>query len=303
LTKCHEGDIRKASSLEHCDEVLPSEMLAQDAWWYPFRVSTIQTAPIRQQEVREVMIDVEYSDKVAVVRLNRGTTNPLNLEFVGELAAMLREVRTDAQARGIVLRSTNEKFLSIGFDVPQLYGLSEGDFQLFYDAFNDMCFDLYTMPKPTVAAITGHAIAGGCILALCCDYRLIAAGRRLMGLNEVKLGVPVPYLVDCVLRDLAGVRHAREILEMGEFYRPEELLRLGMVDEVFPLKDVVAKAIAKAEQLGAMPPLAYEVIKRNRVERVAGEVQARWEERRREFVKCWYSEEARERLRAAMESF
>jgi enoyl-CoA hydratase/carnithine racemase len=212
-------------------------------------------------------------------------------------------VKADSQARAIVLRGSNKKFFSIGFDVPQLYGLPEGEFQLFYDSFDHMCFDLYTMPKPTVAAITGHAIAGGCILALCCDYRLVAAGRRLMGLNEVKLGVPVPYLVDCVLRDLVGVRYAREILELGEFYRPEEQLRYGMVDGVFPLEDLVAKAIGKAEQLGALPSLAYQMIKRSRVERVAAEVLAKWEERRRQFVKCWYSEEARKRLRAAMDRF
>jgi enoyl-CoA hydratase/carnithine racemase len=132
---------------------------------------------------------------------------------------------------------------------------------------------------------------------------LIAAGRKLMGLNEVKLGVPVPYLIDCVLRDLVGVRYAREILEMGEFYPPQELLRLGMVDEVCAVEDVLAQAIRKAEQVGAIPPLAHEAIKRNRVERVAGEVLAKWEERRRQFVKCWYSEEARERLRAAMDRF
>jgi enoyl-CoA hydratase/carnithine racemase len=249
------------------------------------------------------MVEVESCDTVAVVRLNLGITNALNLEFVGELAAALQQVKTDSQARGMVLCGSNQKFFSIGFDVPQLYGLSEGEFRVFYESFNDLCFDLYTMPKPTVAAITGHAIAGGCILALCCDYRLIAAGRKLMGLNEIKLGVPVPYLIDCVLRNLVGARYAREIVEMGEFYQPEESLRLGMVDEVCAVEDAVARAIGKADRLGAMPPLAYEVIKRNRVERVAGEVLAKWEERKREFVKCWYSEAARERLRAAMERF
>lgn len=75
---------------------------------------------------------------------------------------------------------------------------------------------LYTLPKPVVAAITGHAIAGGCILALCCDYRFISEGRKLMGLNEVKLGVPVPYLADRVLHALVGTRYAREIIESGE---------------------------------------------------------------------------------------
>jgi enoyl-CoA hydratase/carnithine racemase len=249
------------------------------------------------------MVEVDYRNTVAIVSLDRGITNALSVECVTELAGVIEGVKTDSQARGIVLSSTNDKFFSIGFDVPQLYGLPEDDFRLFYESFNDMALGLYAMPKPTVAAITGHAIAGGCILALCCDHRLIAAGRKLMGLNEVKLGVPAPYLVDCVLRDLVGVRHAREILALGEFYPPEEVLRLGMVDEVIAPEEVVARAVDKAEQLGAMPQLAYEIIKRNRVERVAAEVLGKWEERKRDFVNCWYSEEARERLRAAMDRF
>ena len=249
------------------------------------------------------MIEVNYRDTVAIVRLNRGITNALNLECVDELTEVFQQVKTDSQVRGMVLCATNEKFFSIGFDIPQLYGLSEGDFPFFYESFNRMCLELYTMPKPTVAAITGHAIAGGCILALCCDYRLIAAGRKLMGLNEIKLGLPVPYLIDCVLRDLVGVQNAREIIEMGEFHRSKESLQLGMVDEVMALGEVMGKATEKAAQLGEMPQMAYETIKRNRVEGVEGEILTKWEERKREFVKCWYSEETRERLRAAMEMF
>jgi enoyl-CoA hydratase/carnithine racemase len=249
------------------------------------------------------MVEVNYRDTVALVRLNRGITNAINLECVRELADALQQVKTDSQAQGMVLSGTNDKFFSIGFDIPQLYDHSEADFKLFYDAFNQVCLDLYTLPKPTVAALTGHAIAGGCILALCCDYRLIAAGRKLMGLNEVKLGVPVPYLVDCVLRNLVGVRHAREIVELGEFYRPEQSLRLGMVDEVIASADVLARAAQKAEQLGALPQRAYELIKRNRVEEVAAQVLGQWEDKKREFVSCWYSEVARERLRAVMDRF
>ena len=112
------------------------------------------------------------------------------------------------------------------------------------ELFNQVCMELYTMPKPTVAAVTGHAIAGGCILALCCDYRFAAEGRKLMGLNEIRLGVPVPYLADCVLRQIVGARNAREIMETGEFYLPEQSLQIGMIDRVLPLEKVVADSIA-----------------------------------------------------------
>ncbi len=74
------------------------------------------------------MIEVNYRDTVAIVRLNRGITNALNLECVDELTEVFQQVKTDSQVRGMVLCATNEKFFSIGFDIPQLYGLSEGDF-------------------------------------------------------------------------------------------------------------------------------------------------------------------------------
>lgn len=153
------------------------------------------------------LIRREYRDRVAILKLNRGIINALNLQLVNQLAENLQKVRDDSDVHSLVLCSSNEKFFSIGFDIPELFKLTRKDFRVFYQAFNRVCMDLYTLPKPTIAAITGHAIAGGCILALCCDYRFIAEGRKLMGLNEIKLGIPVPYPGDCILRHVAGTRN------------------------------------------------------------------------------------------------
>jgi enoyl-CoA hydratase/carnithine racemase len=249
------------------------------------------------------MICVEYRDQVAIVKLGRPVTNAINLQLVHELAETLEGVKHNGDVHSLVLASSNDKFFSIGFDIPQLFDLTREDFRSFYQAFNRMCLDLYTLPKPTVVAITGHAIAGGCILALCCDYRFIAQGRKLMGLNEIRLGVPVPYVADCVLRHLVGVRHARDIMDTGEFHGPEELLRMGVVDQVWPLEQVLPQAVEKAGLLGALTQQAFAMIKRNRVEVVEAQVLARLEERERFFVERWYSDEARGLLREAMEKF
>ena len=249
------------------------------------------------------MVCVEYSDKVAILKLNRSVTNALNLQLVEELGETLREVRHSSDVHSLVLASSNDKFFSIGFDIPQLFELTREDFDSFYQTFNRMCLDLYTLPKPTVAAITGHAIAGGCILALCCDYRLIAAGRKLMGLNEIKLGVPVPYLADRVLWQIVGVRYAREITDMGEFYRPEELLRMGAVDQVLSSEQVLQKSVEKARLLGLLPQEALAAIKQNRVEMVEAQVLAHLEEKEQFFIERWYSAQARKRLQEAMERF
>jgi enoyl-CoA hydratase/carnithine racemase len=249
------------------------------------------------------MIDLEHHDKVAVIKLDRGVTNALNLQLVSELAETLGRLKRDSDVHALVLGSGNEKFSSIGFDIPQLFELGEEDFRFFYRTFNRLCLDLYTLPKPTVAAITGHAIAGGCILALCCDYRFIAQGRKLMGLNEVKLGVPVPYPADCILRDLVGVRQARQMVDSGEFYEPEALCRMGVVDQVLPLEQVLPESIEKARLLGALPQEAFALVKRNRVEAVEAQVLAHLEEKEQLFVERWYSAEARGRLKGAMEKF
>ncbi|KPJ72345.1 hypothetical protein AMJ52_06590 [candidate division TA06 bacterium DG_78] len=249
------------------------------------------------------MIHVEYDSTVAIVKLDRDVTNALNLELVTELDTMFQEVKDNPDVHSLVLSSTHEKFFSIGFDIPELFKLSKDNFSIFYKAFNRLCLDLYTFPKLTIAAITGHAVAGGCILALCCDYRFIAEGKKKMGLNEIKLGVPIPYPADCMLRQIVGFRNSREIVDSGEFYLPEKLLHLGVVDEILPLDLVLAKAIEKARSLDALSPDAFALIKRNRVEAVEAQIMPKLREKERIFLEYWFSDETRKRLKAAMEKF
>lgn len=248
-------------------------------------------------------ISVDHQDTVALARLSRGVTNALDLDLVNELGALLERIERDPSASALVLGSQADKFFSIGFDIPHLFELPRKDFKEFYTAFNRVCLSLYTLPKPTVAAITGHAVAGGCILALCCDYRFMGEGKKLMGLNEIKLGVPVPYLADCALRNIVGTRYARDMMDTGEFYAPAELLRMGLVDEVLPVGDVIARAVEKARLLGTWPRGAFAQIKRNRVEEVEQRVLAQGEEKERLFLDSWYSDEARQRLGEAIEKF
>ncbi len=249
------------------------------------------------------MISVDRLGQVALVRLDRGVTNAINLDGVNELAAVIQEVKDEPDVWGLVLGSTNDKFFSIGFDIPHLFDLTKEDFDRFYRAFNRLCLELYTLPKPTVASITGHAIAGGCILALCCDYRYIAAGRKLMGLNEIKLGVPVPYVADCVLQALVGTRNARDILDSGEFFTPKDSIQLGLADRILPPDQVEEQALAQAELLGSQPAEAFGTIKLNRTEPVTARITGQLERKEALFIDLWYSEPVRERLRSAMERF
>ncbi len=253
--------------------------------------------------MNQKMIRIEYHNKVAIVKLDRDVTNALNLELVTELNKTLQKVKNNPDINSLVITGSNEKFFSIGFDIPQLFGFSKDDFKVFYKAFNRVCLELYTLPKLTIAAITGHAVAGGCILALCCDYRFIAEGRKKMGLNEIKLGVPIPYPADCILRQIVGFRNAREIVDTGEFYLPDKLLQMGMVDLILPLDQLLVKSIEKAKLLGALSQDAFAMSKRNRVEMVEAQVLAKLKEKERLFLECWYSAETRKRLKEAIAKF
>jgi enoyl-CoA hydratase/carnithine racemase len=240
---------------------------------------------------------------VAVVSLAKGVTNPLGSQLVAELLETVQLVRDDPGAKAMVLTSESDRFFSIGLDIPELIGLDREGFTAFAGMFDRLCIELYAMPRPTVAAITGHATAGGAILALCADHRVMASGRKVMGLNEVKLGVTVPYTTVRMLRDLVGGRTASRIMEMGEFHGPEESLALGMVDEVVPPGEVMKVAIELATSLAASPTEAYAAIKGTRTAPIVAEIEARLEERRAEFVDLWYSPHAREQLELAMQKF
>jgi len=248
-------------------------------------------------------IDVVIRENVAIIKLSREVTNAINLKLIQELSDYLRTAKDDTNISGLVLTSANEKFFSIGFDIPALINLEKKDFREFYQAFNKLCVDLYTFPKPIVAAITGHAVAGGCILTICCDYRFIAEGKKLMGLNEIKLGVPLPYPVDCILRQIVDDRNVRRILYTGDFFPPEETIRMGLVDGVMPLEQVLPASTEKVRSIAILSLDAFGIIKQNRTEKVEAQIRAGLVEKEKTFVDLWYACETREKLKAALEKF
>ena len=254
-------------------------------------------------EIRMDQINVEHDEHVAILKLNRGITNALNLDFLQELSNNLQNLAQDDSVKGVVIASNNNKFFSIGFDLPQLFELNQDKLRSFYQTFNRVSLEIYTFPKPVIAALTGHAIAGGCILAICCDYRFIANDRKLMGLNEIKLGLPVPYPADCILRQLLGPKNAQEMVYTGEFYQPERSLQMGLVDQVVSLENVVQKSIEKAKTLAAMPTQAFEIVKRNRVEPIKEQIQKQLKKKEQFFYKCWFSENTHELLKEAITKF
>jgi enoyl-CoA hydratase len=240
---------------------------------------------------------------VAIVRLAKGVTNAIGMQMVNDLRAKVAEVRDDPEARALMLTSESDRFFSIGLDIPELIEYDKAQFTQFVQLFDRLCIELYSLPKPTVVAIRGHATAGGAILALAGDHRVIASGRVVMGLNEVRLGVTVPYPPDQMLRDLVGNRIARDVMEVGDFYNPEELLAMGLVDEVVPPDEVLFIARELATSLASSSTEAYAAIKANRTGPVVVAIERDLPAKQTEFVAMWYSPGARAQLEEAMLKF
>ena len=238
--------------------------------------------------------------EVALVRLNNGVTNSLTAKLVEELAQVLDFVKH--RFKGMVLAG-GEKFFSMGFDIPSLLKGSQEEMTQYFNNINQAWLDLYTLPVPTVAAVKAHAIAGGTIFAIMCDWRVAAKGRTLLGLNEIKLGVPVPYLSDLVLRQLTGEHAADEIVFMGEFLDSDQALKAGLVDQVTEKGQVEELALSKVAQLAAQPAPAFREIKSCRVERVAALYKENHQQRNAKFLEMWCADKTRPILEEAAKKF
>jgi enoyl-CoA hydratase len=234
-------------------------------------------------------VNVRVEGGVAAVILCRGKVNALDEPTIDELKDQFRELEVDEAVRAVVF-SGEGKFFSFGFDIPGFLGHSKPEFSRFLTKFTDLYTYLFTYPKPVVAALNGHTVAGGLMLALACDRRFMAAGKGKVALNELVFGSSVFAGSVEMLRFAVGDRNAEEVLYTGAMVLPEEALRLGLVDEVCPAEELLGKAMAAARELGGKSQPAFQSMKRLLRGPVAEGMRRREGASITEFVDIWYSE-------------
>jgi enoyl-CoA hydratase len=206
------------------------------------------------------MLAIERRGEVAVLRLEHGKANALDLELLAGLAARLDEIEGSA-ARALVLTGRGAIF-SAGVDLFRLLDGGSGYLERFLPALDAALLRLFTFPRPAVAAVNGHAIAGGCILALACDHRLLADGPGRIGVPELLVGVPFPALPLEIVRAALPAHRAQEAIVTGRTYPAGEALARGFADELVPAEGLLDRACEVAAALGAVPQEAYALTKR-----------------------------------------
>ena len=233
---------------------------------------------------------VSREDGIATVALSRGKVNALNEAMVEELHAEFQNLERDKSVLGVVLTGTG-KFFSFGFDIPEFLGYSREEFTRYLRLFARCYTHLFLFPKPVIAALNGHTIAGGCMLASACDFRFMAAGKGKISLNEINFGSSVFAGSVAMLKECVGSKAAAEILYSGAMYSPEDALRLGLVDKVVAPEDLLLLAVNAARDPGGKNPAAFGSIKRLLRQPVADAFVACEDPSIREFVEIWYSPE------------
>ncbi len=245
-------------------------------------------------------VSLTIQDKIALLRLDNGTTNAISSALVADLSSALSQVRCNA--KGMVLLG-NEKFFSIGLNLPELIHFDRTEMIDFFTLFDQITYELYTLPMPTVSAMTGHAVAGGCVLALTCDYRYAAEGKKLIGFNEATIGLPVPYLTNLMLRQLIGDRFATDMMYHGQFLSCSEAAEVGLVDKVLPLAEVEEQSIAKIDTMISLPEKAFNVQKNYRTESVCLSYAQHSSKKIDLLLDCWFEESVQEILKDASQKF
>lgn len=186
-------------------------------------------------------------DGYAIVTLDRGKANPINDQMVTELRQLMKENQESDTVHGVILNG-KENFFSAGLDVIELMGYDEAKIKSFWQNFFDMVYELASFRKPLIASITGHSPAGGCVLAVCCDYRVMADGKYTIGLNEIPVGILVNESISALYSFWIGERTAYQNLMEGKLMKAQEAHQIGLVDEVVAPDQVLAKAEAKMQQ-------------------------------------------------------
>lgn len=206
------------------------------------------------------MFDVTFNESLATLRFDQGKVNALDLEFCTAMIEQLRELNEDKNCAALIITG-KERIFSAGVDLRRVLNEPVDYLHLFLPALTNFLRAILQFEKPIIAAINGHAIAGGCLIACACDYRIISSRARI-GLPELRVGVALPNIAIELVRAVASGADFQQIITVGATYSKEEAIRAGLANEVCESEDVMARSVEVAKDFLNVPANVFALTKR-----------------------------------------
>jgi enoyl-CoA hydratase len=236
---------------------------------------------------------------LATVRMGRAHGNAINDDLLDGLLEAFGEAERDPSVRGVILAASGKVFCP-GLDLLELRALDRPTLRRFMTKLSRCFLTLFTFPKPVVAAISGHALAGGCVLALATDWRVLRWGA-LVGLNEIRVGLPLPLDVALVLKDSVSPHRLAEVALLGANYTDEAAVQVGLVHEVQQAEGFDAYCRTRLEEFAAKNTAAFGLTKRYLRAAVAERVEASGGAFVEEFLDVWFTEDSQRMIGKVVE--
>ncbi len=246
-------------------------------------------------------ISIKRNKNLIHLTLNSGVTNPISLQLVQDFEAILPELES-SECQGVVIYG-GEKFFSMGLNLPELLQLDQEDMTDFFTRFDSVCYRIFTLNKPTMSVIEGHAVAGGAVLALMTDYRYATTTDKQFGLNEIKIGVPVPYLTSLVVHAITSAKDAKEMLYTGDFVPFSKGCEIGVIDKTIMGDKLYAEVEEKISQLSQHNSNTFVAMKNNQIEKIKELYLKNKDAKNQEFIDCWFEPKVRKLLTEAAKRF
>ncbi|XP_072549376.1 enoyl-CoA delta isomerase 1, mitochondrial [Salminus brasiliensis] len=209
-----------------------------------------------------IQVQLDSSTGIAVMTFQSPPVNSMSLDFMTEFVSNLDKLELDKSCRGVILTSALPNIFSAGLDIMDMYGTGPEHCTAFWKVLQDLWLKLYGSNKVVIAAINGASPAGGCLMSMSCDYRIMADNPKYkIGLNETQLGIVAPFWFMDTMVNTVGHRVAELSIQGGMMYSPPEALKIGLVDQVVPGDKVLSTATETMTKWLAIPDHARQISK------------------------------------------
>lgn len=214
---------------------------------------------LQRRAASQIITEIHHdNDEIAVVKMNAPPINALSRPFLAELEQTIDKLEKDEDVRAMILTANKPGIFSAGLDIFEMYGKDKESLGAFWTQLQDTWLKLYKTPLVTVAAINGTSPAGGCLMSISCDHRIMTDHKKFqIGLNETKLGLVAPPWFAKPFISCIGHREAEKALYLGTLYPVDEALKIGLIDEkIAPTENIVDRAAEIAEGYLEVPDFA-----------------------------------------------